>query len=153
MYKNSFLFSEHVSVIDFEKRRQSGWFGNQPQERIRLDRKIAKSTLAEKANCTLKDIEGPGIYVFVHRETKKAYVGQSVSVANRLMQHVTTATSGKDAPGKFGNFLRDNISIDEWDVIMKPCAKEHLNKLEFEEWTRLQQEYDLLNVKSPPRPK
>ena len=136
-----------------EKRIQSGWFGNQPQGRRRLDRRIARSTLAEKANCSLKDIEGPGIYILVHKSTNKAYVGQSKSIANRLLQHVTTATSDKDAPGKFGNFLRDNVDIDEWDVVIKSCPKEHLDKLEFEEWTRLQQKHDLLNVKSPPRPK
>lgn len=144
---------ELITGIDFELRIRSGWYGRQPEGRIRLDRKIAKNTLAEKAQCSLSDIEGPGIYIFVHKSTNRAYVGQSKAIGNRLLQHVTTATSGKDAPGKFGNFLRDNINIDEWEVTIRPCAKEHLDKLEFEEWTRLQKDHDLLNVKSPPRPK
>ena len=136
-----------------EQRKQSGWFGNQKEERMRLDRKIAKSTLAEKSNTSVEDIGGPGIYILVHKTTNKAYVGQSKCIANRLLQHVTTATSDKDAPGKFGSFLQDNMNIDEWEVIIQLCSKENLNKLEFEKWTMLHEQYELLNVITPPKPK
>jgi len=135
-------------------RKKSGWYGDQQEEHRNLDRTIARSTLAKKASCSLEEIKGPGIYILVHTKTNKAYVGQSKFISERLLQHVITATSGKeDILSKFQHFLQENINIDEWELTIIPCPKEDLDKMEYEEWIRLRKKYDLLNVRSPPKPK
>lgn len=78
-------------------------------------------------------------------------MGQGQNIGGRLLQHINDATSFRDLTGKLDPFLRESTHIDEWELRIKPCGKEDLNKLEYKIYSEMKSEdNDLLNVRSPP---
>ena len=120
----------NVIIRCVELRIQTGWFGDQPQGRKRLDRTIAKDTLAKKTGHTVETINGSGIYFLVHKPTRQIYVGQAKNLGDRILQHICDATSFRDVSGNVDKLLRQNADVNQWEVLIHPCAKEYLDKLE-----------------------
>ena len=143
-----FIVIGTIQIESVESRKQSGWFGNQREGRIRLDRGIARDVLAKKAGCTKEHINGPGIYILVHKTTNQAYVGQAKNISNRLLQHICDATGSRKLVGNFDPFLKDNIHIDEWELQIKPCEQEDLDKLECHWYNEMKDKCDMLNKKT-----
>ena len=150
-----YVYIIHVDTVvirSVELRKQSGWYGDQPQECKRLNRTIAKDTLAVKTGYTVETISGPGIYIAVHKPTHQVYVGQAQNVGDRILQHICDATSFRDVAGKFDNLLRQSTDANQWEMIIKPCAEENLDKLELNIYSTLKDEnFNLLNVRRPPK--
>lgn len=149
-----YIYVATVAIRSVELRKESGWYGDQPQESKRLNRTIAKDALGQMTGHTMKTINGPGIYITFHKPTNQVYVGQGKNVGDRILQHICDATSFRDVAGNFDKLLRQSTDIGQWKVVVIPCAKENLNKLECKIYGKLQDEnYNLLNVRSPPKPK
>ena len=144
-------------VASLQLRKESGWYGDQNKACKRLNRTIAKDTLMQKAGHTKEtiDINGPGIYIMIHKPTNQAYVGQAKNIGNRLLQHICDATSSRNLVGEFDKMLRENVGIDEWKLEIRQCPQKHLNKLEYKVHNEMEgdENYDLLNVRSPPKSK
>ena len=143
-----FIVIGTIKIESVKLRKESGWFGNQQEGRIRLDRGIARDALAKKAGCTKEHINGPGIYILVHKTTNQAYVGQAKNIGNRLLQHICDATGSRKLVGNFDPFLKDNINIDEWELQIKPCEQKDLDKLECHWYNEMKDKCDMLNVKT-----
>ena len=107
-----------IIIKSVELRKQSGWYGVQPEGRVRLNRNIARDTIVQKAGYAKGeiDINGPGIYVMVHQPTKQAYIGQAKNLGNRILQHISDATSSRRLVGDFDPLLRENINMDDWEL-------------------------------------
>ena len=142
-----FIIIGTIKIESVKLRKESGWFGNQQEGRIRLDRSIARDVLAKKAGCKKEHINGPGIYILIHKTTNQAYVGQAKNIGNRLLQHICDTTGSRKLVGNFDPFLKDNINIDEWELQIKPCEQKDLDKLECHWHNEVKDKYDMLNVK------
>ena len=136
-----------------EVRKQSGWYGVQPEGRKRLSRNTARDTIAQKAGNEI-DINGPGIYVMIHKPSNQAYVGQAKNLGNRILQHICDATSTKSLVGDFDPLLREKINMDDWELELESCAQKKLKGLENEYYDDKQGDdnYSVLNKRRPPKP-
>ena len=160
-----FIVVGTINITSVELRKQSGWYGDQPEGRKRLNRSIARDMLIQKAGYAKGeiDINGPGIYIMVHRTTSQtyAYVGQAKNIGNRLLQHICDATSSRNKVDnskklddlKFDEFLGRIMNIDEWELQIMPCAQKHLNNLECRWHNELEGDnsYEVINKRNPPR--
>ena len=147
------LFIGTITIKSVELRKKSGWYGDPPEGRVRLNRNIAKDVLTQKAGCAKGpyDINRPGIYMMIHKSTNQAYVGQAKNLGNRMLQHICEATSSRKLVGDFDKLLRQNMHIDDWDLQIMPCAEKDLNKMEGELYAKMKDDgkYTMLNKQNP----
>ena len=150
---NYFLFIGTITIKSVELRKQSGWYGVQPEGRKRLIRNTARDTIVQKAGYAKGaiDINRPGIYIMVHKPTNQAYVGQAKNLGNRILQHICDATSTRSLVGSFDTLLRENINMDDWELQLQPCAQKDLNRLENKYYDDMQDDsYFVINKQNPP---
>jgi len=72
--------------------------------------------LAFKTDIVLQRGNVPGIYVFYNKQTKQAYIGETVSIKKRLKQHLTPLKTNKH-PNKKLQKAVNQYGLNNFDIL------------------------------------